>query len=160
MKKIVNFMQKNATAVACISFGLMVLGLSLGDALSGHGVKGNTNLNPLIVGSGSSGSGSGSGSGSESGSGSGSGSSSSSGGGGGSGDSDWFAKKEKTEFKDIRCARLEGSDDFIEFECNAVRVLCTGFGFFVICKSGVEVDINSCKRTGNICFFDAKNLLL
>ena len=64
MKKIVNFMQKNATAVASISFGLMVLGLSLGDALSGHGVKDNTNLNPLIVGSGSSGSGSGSGIGS------------------------------------------------------------------------------------------------
>ena len=62
MKKIVNFIKKNATAVACISFGLMVLGLSLGDALSGHGVKGNTNLNPLIVGSGGSGSDSGSGS--------------------------------------------------------------------------------------------------
>ncbi|MDR1153519.1 MAG: hypothetical protein LBL04_02315 [Bacteroidales bacterium] len=27
-----------------------IVGLSLGDALTGHGVKGNKNLNPLIVG--------------------------------------------------------------------------------------------------------------
>jgi len=31
-----------------------VLGLSLGDALTGHGVKGNKNLNQIIVGTGSS----------------------------------------------------------------------------------------------------------
>jgi hypothetical protein len=53
-----------------------VLGLSVGDALTGHGIKGNKNLNPMVVGDGSSGS-SGSGSGS-SGSGSSSGNSSSS----------------------------------------------------------------------------------
>jgi len=32
-----------------------VVGLSFGDALTGHGIKGNKNLNPLIVGDGSSG---------------------------------------------------------------------------------------------------------
>jgi len=35
-------------------FGLLValavVGLSLGDALTGHGIKGNRNLNPLVAG--------------------------------------------------------------------------------------------------------------
>jgi len=31
-----------------------IVGLSFGDALTGHGIKGNKNLNPLIVGDGSS----------------------------------------------------------------------------------------------------------
>jgi hypothetical protein len=36
---------------------MAVLGLSVGDALTGHGIKGNKNLNPMVVGDGSSGSG-------------------------------------------------------------------------------------------------------
>jgi len=32
-----------------------IVGLSLGDALTGHGIKGNKNLNPLVVGNDSSG---------------------------------------------------------------------------------------------------------
>jgi len=31
-----------------------VIGLSLGDALNGHGIKGNKNLNPIVLGDGSS----------------------------------------------------------------------------------------------------------
>ncbi|MDR2040314.1 MAG: hypothetical protein LBQ60_20550 [Bacteroidales bacterium] len=36
---------------------LAIVGLSLGDALTGHGIKVNKNLNPIVVGDGSSSSG-------------------------------------------------------------------------------------------------------
>ena len=31
---------------------MAIVGLSLGDALTGHGIKGNKNLNPIVAGSG------------------------------------------------------------------------------------------------------------
>ena len=40
---------------------MAIVGLSLGDALTGHGIKGNQNLNPLILGNGSGSGGDGSG---------------------------------------------------------------------------------------------------
>jgi hypothetical protein len=55
----------------CIA--IAITGLSLGNALTGHGIKGNKNLNPVVLADGTSGSGSGTDSGSGSGSGTGEG---------------------------------------------------------------------------------------
>jgi hypothetical protein len=40
----------NINKLVGVAVGLAIVGLSLGDALTGHGIKGNKNLNPLIVG--------------------------------------------------------------------------------------------------------------
>jgi len=45
---------KNASKIAGAFIGLAFLGLSIGDALNGHGILGNKNLNPIVVGDGSS----------------------------------------------------------------------------------------------------------
>ena len=57
----------SASKLIGVLVAMAVLGLSLGDALTAHGIKGNKNLNPIVVGDGS-GSGSGTGSGTGSGS--------------------------------------------------------------------------------------------
>ena len=103
---------------------LAVLGLSLGDALTGHGVKGNDNLNPIVAGTGSSSS---------------SGGSSSS----GSGPNAWFSKK-KSYISDIVFACVDGE----EIEIEVYEVKCEGFGIFVICNEGYETET---RKTGNDC---------
>ena len=62
MKDSIKSKKLSASKLIGVLVAMAVLGLSLGDALTGHGIKGNKNLNPIVVGDGS-GSGNGSGNG-------------------------------------------------------------------------------------------------
>jgi hypothetical protein len=55
-------MNKNIK-ISGLCIAIAIVGLSLGNALTGHGIKGNKNLNPAVFADGSSGSGSGTGEG-------------------------------------------------------------------------------------------------